>query len=108
MNQDNYLRIPAQKMSGIFNQILLNNGFSATKAEKCAEIFMENSLEGIQSHGVNRFERFIRYIKKGHILPDAEPSLMSQNGNLEQWDGNLGPGPLNALTCVNRSMHIAS
>ena len=63
--------------------------------------------EGIYSHGVYRFPRFVEYIQKKFIKAEAEPELIHSTGALEQWEGHLGPGPLNALFCVERAMLLA-
>jgi len=99
--------IPADEMKSVFAEILLKNGFQNRKAETCADIFVQNSLDGVISHGVNRFPRFIQYIRDGYVKPDAEPTLISSSGATEQWDGNLGPGPLNALFATERAMKLA-
>lgn len=99
--------IPADKMLSEFISILKKTGYSDDKAVKLAEIFTTNSLEGIYTHGVNRFTRFIRNTRDGYILPDAEPSLKHASGCLEQWTGNLGPGPLNAVFSANRATEIS-
>ena len=83
-------RIPEDQMKAEFFRILLRLGFSTDRAYKCAEIFTRNSLEGVYSHGVYRFLRFVRDIKEGHIIPDSIPTLVAQSGALEQWNGNLG------------------
>ncbi len=95
-------------MKSEFVRILTNHGFSDVKADQCAEIFTLNSLEGVYSHGINRFPRFVEYIRKGYIRPNAEPSLINRTGSLEQWNGNLGPGPLNASFATDKVMEIAS
>ncbi len=95
-------------MRAEFARILLKNNFSEEKAKKCAEIFAINSLEGIYSHGVYRFPRFVEYLKKGFIKPDALPEKVSGAGAIEQWNGNLGPGPLNAEFCTRQAMKVAS
>jgi 3-dehydro-L-gulonate 2-dehydrogenase len=95
-------------MKSEFVRILVNSGFTDSKADRCAEIFAINSLEGVYSHGVNRFPRFIQCIKKGYVKPDAVPELIKSLGSLEQWNGNLGPGPLNALFATERAMELAS
>ena len=97
-----------ENMKSEFVRILANLGFSESKADRCAEIFAVNSLEGVYSHGVNRFPKFIMYVKKGYVIPDAEPSLIKSLGSLEQWNGNLGPGPLNSLFATDRAMDLAS
>jgi 3-dehydro-L-gulonate 2-dehydrogenase len=94
-------------MKSEFVRILEKHGFTKKKADKCAEIFMINSLEGIYSHGVNRFPRFIKYIEEGYIVADAEPSPVHSTGSLEQWDGNLGPGPLNAVIATTGAVRLA-
>lgn len=104
----NTIRIPFQSMQSEFQRILLKQGFSEKKAETCAHIFAENSLDGIYSHGVYRFPRFVNYIQRGFIDVNAEPRLIHSAGALEQWDGQLGPGPLNALFCAERAMQLAT
>jgi 3-dehydro-L-gulonate 2-dehydrogenase len=94
-------------MQSEFKRILLNHQFTEDRANACARIFAVNSLEGIYSHGVNRFERFIRHIQKGHIRVEKQPVLTKAIGALEQWDGQLGPGPLNAQFSTNQAMKIA-
>ncbi|MCX6320269.1 MAG: 3-dehydro-L-gulonate 2-dehydrogenase [Bacteroidia bacterium] len=106
-NIERIVRISSDKMKSEFSRILLSLGFSDHKADKCAEIFTLNSLEGVYSHGVNRFPRFVKNIKEGHIKPDAVPSLVHRTGSLEQWNGNLGPGPLNASFATERAMELA-
>jgi 3-dehydro-L-gulonate 2-dehydrogenase len=101
------IRISSVKMKSEFLRILLNLGFEQQKAEKCAGIFTLNSLEGVYSHGVNRFPRFVKNVKEGIIKPDAVPTLKHRTGSLEQWNGNLGPGPLNASFATERVMELA-
>ncbi|TAL62874.1 MAG: 3-dehydro-L-gulonate 2-dehydrogenase [Bacteroidetes bacterium] len=101
------MSIHSDNMKSEFLRILLKNGFSEEKAAKCAEIFTVNSLEGIYSHGVNRFPRFVKSIRKGFIRPEAVPTLVHKSGSIEQWNGNLGPGPLNASCLTDRAMELA-
>lgn len=88
-------------------KILLQNGFPEEKAKACAEVFTANSVDGVYTHGVNRFSRFIKYTREGHILPQKDAVLRHAAGCLEQWDGQSGAGPLNALQCTRRAMDIA-
>jgi 3-dehydro-L-gulonate 2-dehydrogenase len=104
----NTIRIPYGKMRSEFERILLKQGLAGEQAEKCALIFSANSLEGIYSHGVYRFLRFIDYIEKGYIDVHAKPVLIHASGALEQWNGKLAPGPMNAEFCTNRAMEIAA
>jgi len=94
-------------MKSEFLRILISNGFTSKDAETCAGIFTVNSLEGVYSHGVNRFSRFVDYVRKGFIKPGAVPELVNKTGSIEQWNGNLAPGPVNALFATGRAMEIA-
>jgi 3-dehydro-L-gulonate 2-dehydrogenase len=95
-------------MKAEFFRILLRLGFTTERAYKCAEIFTLNSLEGVYSHGVYRFTRFVKSIREGLIRPEAVPSLVHRTGAIEQWNGNLGPGPLNAIFATDRAMAVAT
>jgi 3-dehydro-L-gulonate 2-dehydrogenase len=101
------LRISMGDMEETFTAILLKNGFTGEKAKQCAAIFTNNSVDGVYTHGVYRFPRFIEYIRKGVVHPGAEPTLVHRAGALEQWNGNLGPGPLNAIHATNTAMNIS-
>ena len=104
---NNTLLIEPVKMADKLSAILQKYGFEEKKAEKCASVFTNSSVDGIYTHGINRFNRFIDYLKKGYIRPDAEPTLKKKAGNIEQWDGNLGPGILNAVFATDRAMELA-
>lgn len=99
--------VAKEEMQEKFTSILTRHGFSKAKATKCAEVFTSNSLDGVYTHGVNRFPRFVQYIKEGVVKVDAEPSLKNKTGAIEQWDGNLGPGILNALAATENVMRLA-
>lgn len=103
-----FIRISFDEMFRKFESILVKNGFYKDNASICAHIFSSNSLEGVYSHGVNRFARFIQYCQKGFVKVDGEPSLMRRFGGIEQWDGDLGPGVLNAVQSTERAMELAS
>lgn len=107
MKDSSIVRIPALQMESEFVRILLKLGFQKEKAQTCASVFTQNSLEGVLSHGVNRFSRFVNYIQKGLIEIHAEPELRHSSGAFEQWDGRSGPGPLNAISCTNRAIELA-
>lgn len=101
------MRISFREVYETLLQILLNNGFSKERAELCAKLFVETSLDGVYSHGINRFPFFIRNVQNGHINPQAVPERVENLGSIERWDGNLGPGNLNAYCCMDRAIMLA-
>jgi 3-dehydro-L-gulonate 2-dehydrogenase len=56
---------------------------------------------------VNRFPRFVKGVNEGFIRPGASPELVHSSGSVEQWNGNLGPGMLNAEFATERAMELA-
>lgn len=102
------VNISAEEMKMVFTSILLKQGFEKDKATTCAAIFTANSIDGIYSHGVNRFPRFIEYVEKGYVDKDAIPSLQQNIAGIQQWNGNLGPGILNAIHATNTATMLAS
>jgi len=101
------IRIPAEKMRETFFSILSKHQFEREKAEACAEIFTTNSVDGVYSHGVNRFFLFVKLVKKGFVFPNNDPELIHTTNGLEQWNGNLAPGVLNAMKATDRAMQLA-
>lgn len=107
-NSSEFLLIPSEEMQTVFTRILIKYGFPEDKAKKCAAIITNNSVDGVTSHGVNRFPRLIDNIRKGVVKPTQSAICKSSNGNIEQWDGQGGSGPLNAHICTERAMELAS
>lgn len=106
-NKPDYLHIPYPEVVSTLEQILLSKKFPPSAARTCAEIFATNSLEGVYSHGVNRFPRFIEYLEAGHIQPGKHAVPVNRIGSIEQWDGQSGPGPVNAIIASDRAMELA-
>ena len=103
-----FIRIPVTEIESRLVQVLVRHGFSYAKANICKEVFIGNSLEGVYSHGVNRFIKFIGYVKDGHIQPNHDAICKHAVGSIEQWDGQSGPGPINAITSTDRAMELAT
>lgn len=99
--------IPAAQMQECFENILVKTGFEKVAALQLATAFTENSTDGVYTHGVNRFPRFIEYVQKGYVQKESVPVLKSKFNSIEQWDGNLGPGILNAAFATRQSMKLA-
>ncbi|HHT25496.1 MAG TPA: 3-dehydro-L-gulonate 2-dehydrogenase [Clostridiaceae bacterium] len=101
------MRVPFDQLKAVIKQALLNVGLPEEKAEICARIHSETSLDGIESHGLNRVPRFVNYVKKGLVNVHAEPELIHARGLAENYDGNLGVGIINAMFCMDRAIALA-
>lgn len=102
-----FTRIAPKMMLAEFTRILIAVGFSKSRAYECASIFTDNSIDGVYTHGVNRFATFVDYIRRGYIDVHAVPEFTSGDSAFQQWDGNAGPGPLNASYCASKVTGIA-
>lgn len=101
------MKISFEIMQGEFVRILKKHGFTDERAQLCARLFAEASLDGVYSHGINRFPFFIDYIRRGIVRVGSEPEIIEKFNSFERWDGNLGPGNLNAYHCMNRAIALA-
>ncbi len=101
------MRVQYDEMVKEFTRVLIKYGFSEEKAKLSAKLFADNSLDGVYSHGVNRFPRVISYIEKGYIKPGQTAVKSESFGCVERWNGNLGMGNVNAQICMNRAIELA-
>jgi 3-dehydro-L-gulonate 2-dehydrogenase len=90
-----------------FKRVLLKKGLDEKKASEVATNFAQTSLDGVYSHGINRFARVISYIEQGLVDIAAEPIRELQCGAMERWNGNLGLGNTNAIKATDRACELA-
>lgn len=90
-----------------FESILLGRGVDPVIARAAAENFTQSSLDGVYSHGVNRFPRVISYLDKGVIDGKATPECVASIGGFERWDGHMGLGNANAKLAMDRACDLA-
>lgn len=101
------VRLPFDEVADHLTRVLLREGFTEERARRCATIFTETHLDGVASHGLNRFARFVGQIRSGVVDVHAEPVCVAALGAWEQWDGRLGPGVLNAGGATDRAIELA-
>ncbi|MFY0689195.1 MAG: 3-dehydro-L-gulonate 2-dehydrogenase [Cyclobacteriaceae bacterium] len=101
------MRIDQETMTSRFKHILMQHDYSDEAATQCADLLTKASLDGVYSHGVNRFIEFVSWIKQGVILPKNTPKQVGGIGGLERWDGRYGSGPNNALFAMQRAIDLS-
>jgi 3-dehydro-L-gulonate 2-dehydrogenase len=102
------VRVPFAEACDRLTNVFGREGVPKDDATTLADILATNSLEGVPSHGLHFFDFILSGLREGRISPQARPSLTAAFGAWEQWDGNQGPGPLNALRATNRAMELAA
>ena len=99
-------RIPFDTVQQTLAAVLRKLGFSADRADTCARLFCETTRDGIYTHGINRFPRFVETIRNGRVDPKAEPETIARFGAMERWDGHRGAGNLAALAAMGRAIEL--
>ena len=100
-------RLSFSEIVSELSRILEKSGFAEDRARASATLFAETHRDGVATHGLNRFPRFVRQIKAGRVNPSAVPVPVARFGPWEQWDGQLGPGNLNATAATDRVIALA-
>lgn len=106
MNKNTVL-ISNTRMQSTLYDLFIKYGFSHDNSTLLAKVHLESSLDGINSHGINRVSLFIEYVKKGIVKVNADATKVESFGSIERWDGNLGSGIINATKCTNKAIELA-
>ena len=101
------MRVSYHELFEVLVRVLTKHGMSRDRAELCARLFVETTLDGVYSHGVNRFPRFVRMIQTGVVDVRARAECVGEYGAMERWDGRQGPGNLNAYDCMTRALELS-
>ena len=100
-------RIAFEQVEHRLAEVLRSLGFSEERAQLSARLFAETTCDGVYSHGVNRFARLVATVRNGSVDPTAEPRVVTQFGAMERWDGQRGPGNLNAQAAMARAIALS-
>lgn len=103
----NTIQLSIEEIQNTLYKLFVKYNFTDSNAKLLAKIHTESTLDGINSHGINRVPLFIEYVKKGFIKVDAEAEKVEAFGSIERWDGNFGSGVLNATKCTNRAIELS-
>ena len=101
------MRISFTQMQEVLCQLFIKYDFADEKAQLLARVHTESTLDGVNSHGINRVPLFIEYVEKGLVKIDMEAEKVESFGNIERWDGQFGAGIVNATKCTSRAIELA-
>ncbi|MBQ9308328.1 MAG: 3-dehydro-L-gulonate 2-dehydrogenase [Clostridia bacterium] len=101
------MRVPYDTMHSEFIRVLEKYGITGSRAELSATLFADASRDGIYTHGLNRFPKFIKSIENGSVDVHAEAEVEASLGMLERWNGHRGCGNLNAYRCMERAIALS-
>ena len=101
------VRIEFGELVRVMADVLVRLAFDEDRAHASATLFAEASRDGVASHGLNRFERFVATIRNGTVDVGARAECVAAHGGLERWNGHRGPGNLNAQASMHRAITLA-
>jgi 3-dehydro-L-gulonate 2-dehydrogenase len=101
------LRVRYETLHDVLRRALIKAGFAPARADLCARLFADASRDGVATHGLNRFPRFMEMVRIGVVDVNASPVRLAGSGGLERWDGRRGPGNLNAHACMDVAIGLA-
>lgn len=101
------MRVSYETVKQTVKKAFLNAGLSEEQAEACATVHASSSADGVESHGLNRVPRFVDYVGKGWVNLNGSCEKLGAKGAVENYDGNLGIGILNAQFCMDRAIELA-
>ena len=100
------MQITSQQMQDVLYKLFLKYKFTHEKAQLLAQTYTESTLAGVNSHGINRVPLFLEYVENGSVKINAEAEKVESFGSIERWDGNYGPGIINATKCAKRAVTV--
>ena len=101
------VRVSYEDLQDVLRRALIKVGFAPGRAELCARLFADASRDGVATHGLNRFPRFMEMVTLGVVDVNASPVRVASSGALERWDGRRGPGNLNAHACMDVAIRLS-
>ena len=85
------MRVPYETMYNEFVRVLTKYGMMPERAARSATLYANASLDGVYTHGLNRFPKFINSVEKGCVDMNAIPVLTETSGIVERYDGKHAP-----------------
>ncbi|MCA1622154.1 MAG: 3-dehydro-L-gulonate 2-dehydrogenase [Acidobacteria bacterium] len=101
------MRVSYEELHETLRRTLLKVGFEQGRADLCARLFADTDRDGVYTHGLTRFPRFIEMIGRGVVDVSARPLRVEAHGALERWDGRSGAGNLNAHESMERAVGLS-
>lgn len=99
--------IKYDELKKTLKEILMSRNIKEDRADILATIFTNNSLDGVSSHGTNRFPRFISYVDKKEVDVNSIPEVVFNFNGFIRMDGKMGIGPLNAYIAMEKACDLA-
>ncbi|MBW3629497.1 MAG: 3-dehydro-L-gulonate 2-dehydrogenase [Gemmatimonadetes bacterium] len=101
------IRVPYAEVVETLVAVLHRLGLAGEDAALCARLFADASRDGVYSHGLHRFPRFVEMVKSGEVDVRGRAERTTAHGPIERWEGRHGPGNVNAYRCMGRAIELS-
>lgn len=82
------MNITAEQEKEIINEILTRMNVKEEHAEIVADVTLDANLKGFSSHGLGRFPQYVKGLKAGTIVTDAEIEIEKETPSMALINGN--------------------
>ena len=96
-----------ETLNELCNDAFLKFGFSAGEAKIITDVLLMSDLYGIESHGMQRLNRYYKGIQKGLIHPEAKPEVVFETPVSAVIDGHAGMGQVISHFAMNKAIEKA-
>jgi 3-dehydro-L-gulonate 2-dehydrogenase len=101
------MRVSYHQLHDTLFRALAKTGLAPERAALCARLIADASRDGVESHGLNLVPRLLTNIHAGVVDVHARAACASRHGAIERWDGQRGPGNLNAYDAMDGAIALA-
>jgi LDH2 family malate/lactate/ureidoglycolate dehydrogenase len=101
------LVFPAERLQALTQAIFERVGAPPDIAQRVAEALVESNLAGHDSHGVIRIPSYVEAVRRGHVIPDARPTVQKESAVLALVDGGWAFGQVSAAFATDLAVRKA-
>lgn len=94
----------AKDLKDFASRLFISAGLPANRAEIMASVFLEADLLGFTTHGMNRVPSNLDWLTSERSRKHGEPIVLSDRGNVFNWDANFLPGPWVVSQAIDQAM----
>jgi LDH2 family malate/lactate/ureidoglycolate dehydrogenase len=91
----------------VMEAILAATGTPADLARQVADVLVDNSLAGHDSHGLLRLPEYVRSIQRREIVPAARPAILKETAASALIGGNWAFGQVTGLFAIDTAVDKA-
>lgn len=95
------LRLPADRARAFCRDVFSQLGAPGDEAQTCANLIVETSLRGIDSHGIAILPLYARRVRSGQIRPGVKPEIVRQSEVTALMDGRQGLGHVTSVVAMD-------